>query len=317
MMRLKFHQLDLLCVHALERAQAYRRQFSLSEKAPQTGQGDALPSQRGEHRGVRLHFIEQSPLDSQRSLAASNYGIASVSYQCTDVEQAHAYLRRQGATPAWGVRERDGVRNCAFFDADGLLFQIAEPSATLAEMELGETPAPGKPPVRLHHVSILTPDLRRAQRFYERFLGLKTVFEFLREGGGFIFLADGWFDHQEHPFLLEIIGPPHLEPREEQILSARGACYDHICFSTRDVDAAWRWALEQGAQPVLPPYHYEGTRMAWLKDDQGVDIEIMAPIPKFVLDYALHIGKPLNGQKKWKTAWALVAYAWHRRFSAR
>lgn len=312
-MNLKFHQLDILSPHALESVEAFRLQFCLSETSLWASPEEAPGRPAEGYRGVELRFIERSPWVNQPPLSLEGYGICSLSYLCEDLDQLRAELYTRGVRLVFEEMNQNGGHRCGFLDDDGLLFKVEEDGSALGHVPEEEIRLEGKPLMHLHHVSILTHDLRRAQRFYERNLGLRTVFEFLRQEGGFVFLADAWFDHRIHPFLLEIIGPPHLEAREKALLSSRGACYDHVCYVSPQVGAAWRWALAHGAKPVTPPYRYEGTRMAWLQDAMGVDIEIMAPIPEYVLDYALYTGRPLNGRNKWRTAWALAAYVWQRR----
>ena len=149
--------------------------------------------------------------------------------------------------------------------------------------------------MNLHHISILTPELRRSQKFYQEKLGFATVYEFTADDGGFVFLTDPSFDHTTNNFMLELIGPPNLLPREIEILGKRGACFDHLCYTAVDVEGAWKQALERGAKNMAKPVEEYGVQIAWVRDGDGNDVEIMNPIPEDVINIALEGGEAING----------------------
>jgi catechol 2,3-dioxygenase-like lactoylglutathione lyase family enzyme len=187
------------------------------------------------------------------------------------------------------------LRQCAFLDEDGLLFEVFSHLSPppLATADLSKPLAPTE--MNLHHISILTPELRRSQKFYHEKLGLKTVYEYTEDDGGFVFLIDPSFDHQKNNFMLEIIGPPHLEEREIEILEKRGACYDHLCYTAEDVEGAWKKAVERGATKMAEPFEDYGVQIAWVHDQDGNDVEILNQIPAEIIDIVLQGGEPLNG----------------------
>ena len=148
-------------------------------------------------------------------IARHGYSINHISFLVQDAEAAFAELSGRGVEAAWEPINVIGLRQCGLRDPDGLLFEVyspLDPAMPLAGPDLGR-PRRGAD-LRVDHISILTPDLRRSQHFYSNIMGLRTVYEYLADDGGFIFLADPFYDSKTHPFLLEIIGPPNLEPRE-------------------------------------------------------------------------------------------------------
>jgi catechol 2,3-dioxygenase-like lactoylglutathione lyase family enzyme len=183
----------------------------------------------------------------------------------------------------------------AALDEDGLMFELFSylSPLPLAAPDLSKPLAPTE--MNLHHISILTPELRRSQKFYEEKLGFKTVYEYTADDGGFIFLIDPTFNHHNNNFMLEIIGPPHLEEREVMILEKRGACYDHLCYTAEDVGGAWEKAIDLGAEKMTEPFEDYGVQIAWVRDHDGNDVEIMNPIPAEIIEVVLQGGEPLNG----------------------
>jgi len=232
----------------------------------------------------------------EEHLARHGYSINHISFLVEDAEAAFTELTARGVEVAWSPINVIGLRQCGFRDPDGLLFEVyshLDPAMPLAGPDLGGHRQGTD--LRLDHISILTHDLRRSQRFYSDILGLRTVYEYLADDGGFIFLADPCFDAKTHPFLLEIIGPPNLEPREVEILQKHGACYDHLAFAADDARGAWQIALGRGAKNMADPVDGYGLCIAWLRDADGNDVEIMSTIPAQLVEDSLKSGQPYDG----------------------
>jgi catechol 2,3-dioxygenase-like lactoylglutathione lyase family enzyme len=259
----------------------------------------------GKGSRATLEIVGKPHLDyEQVHIAKHGYSINHLSFLVEDADHAFSELMREGVRVAWEPFSMDdilGMRQCAFYDDDGLLFELFScPRGKTMSTPDTKTP-PGPTELSLDHVSILTPDLRRAQRFYMEKLGLKPLMEYTEDDGGFIFLTDSTFDPHTNNFMLEIIGPPHLEPRELVLLEKHGACFDHLCFSAEDVHAAWKTLLEKGVQKIADPVYEYGLWMGWLKDPDGIEIEIMSPIPAEILTNTLQGGQVPNLAKtKWK-----------------
>ncbi len=246
---------------------------------------------------VTVELVGPPHLDyEQAHIARHGYSINHTSFQVDDARAAFEELKSQGVEVAWEPMRVMTMLQCGFRDPDGLLFKVysnLDPALPLAGPDLSEPAQPSD--LRMHHISILTSDLRRSQRFYTQKLGLKTVYEYVKDDGGFLFLADPYYDPAQHDFLLEIIGPPRLEPREEALLKQHGACYDHLCYVADDVRTAWQACLDRGAQNMEAPVEQLGMWIAWLKDADGNDVEIMSPTPAEIIEEALRTGEPFDG----------------------
>jgi hypothetical protein len=66
--------------------------------------------------------------------------------------------------------------------------------------------------------------------------------------------------------------------------------------------------IQKGGKNAGVPTRYHGTWMAWVKDTNGNDLEIMQPIPKFVIDIAIERGQGLNGSKLLQTLSIFITY---------
>ncbi len=309
----RLHHVSILCAGLEESLGVYADQ--LGQEANKGKKAPGAPDQAsvGRDGAVTVQLVGKPRAGDPRPLASPcGYNIYQVSYQVEDVERACAELKSKGVRVAWEPQNAPGARHGGLYDEDGLLFEVFSngPAETGYRPE-AENPGRGTA-LRLHHVSILTPNLRRAQRFYEEKLGLKTVFELTQRDGGLIFMIDRAYDHWKNNFMLEIVGPPDLEPREVELLNQRGACYDHVCYTAKDVKKAWQKVIQRGGKNAGAPARYHGTWMAWVKDSDGNDIEIMQPIPKFVIDMAIERGQVLNGFKLWQAAGSVMAYAAHQ-----
>jgi len=247
-----------------------------------------------------LELVGPPHLDyEEKHVARYGHSINHVAYLVDDADAAFEELKAQGVEVAWepqDVHYMLSVRQCAFRDEDGLLFEVFHHISPLP-MATPDVSGPfGPTDLRLHHVSILTPDLRRGERFYAEKLGLTTVLEYTEDDGGFLFMIDPYFDSQSHNLMLELIGPPYLEPREEVLLDKYGACYDHLCYVADDVKGAWRAAVERGGKADDEPRYYDeyGMTLGWLKDADGVDVEILEPVSDEMIKEALQGGRAIN-----------------------
>jgi catechol 2,3-dioxygenase-like lactoylglutathione lyase family enzyme len=295
-MDFKLHHFAIVC-EDFEKSLAYYRD-QLGNQVPSRWQNRgffnlAFVGNGGEGM-IELIGKPYTELEEQH-IAKQGYSINHLSFLVEDADAAFEELKSKGVKVAWELQDVLSLRQCGFYDEDGLLFEVFSYLSPLPLASPDVSKPLGPTDISLHHISILTPELRRSQKFYEEKLGFKTVFEYTEDDGGFIFLMDPSFDYQTNNFMLEIIGPPNLVPREVRILEERGACYDHLCYTAIDVEGAWKAALERGAKNMADPVEEYGMQIAWVHDQDGNDVEIMNPIPKEIVDIVLQGGEPLNG----------------------
>lgn len=206
-----------------------------------------------------------------------------------------------GLAALWFSAPEPGAARAALIEAGATDAPTSAPSTLSVELHgaaivlTADAPArrPDRPRrCRLHHVDVLCSDLDAARRAVERGLGLRTLLECSDGGGGWAFLADSGYP--DHGVLLEIMGPPHLDRRQELLLADRGPCLDHLCFQEDPIEAAWTRTLAAGLVPDEPPSAYAGTTIAWLKNADGLDIELVGALDESLYGAALRGGPALN-----------------------
>ncbi len=290
----QLHHFGLLCQDMDASFNAYQNQLGLQLTSRFFNRGYLDLSFFGQGNDATLELVSKPHVPYEEEFIAQHgYMINHMSFLVDDAAAAFEDLVNKGVKVAWEPQKVLDLWQCGFYDEDGLLFEIFNPLEGAAPMGISERPcAPAD--LRLDHISILTHDLESSRKFYSEKLGLKTVLEYLPDGGGFLFMADPKFDAKKHTVTLEIIGPPGLEPREEIILNKHGACYDHLAFVTDDVDSAWKSAIDRGAKNMDSPIEAYTTRIAWVNDPDDIDLEIMNRFPPERLLEALQSGVPVD-----------------------
>ncbi|EAR50920.1 hypothetical protein OG2516_13646 [Oceanicola granulosus HTCC2516] len=115
---------------------------------------------------------------------------------------------------------------------------------------------------QLAHVCIFAHDLDATRAFYEDVLGMKTVFDFTREGRVF-------------GFYLAIGGRSHVEVFEASG-AARGDSrpIDHMCLEVENILDAAMHIRGKGVEVTEPTKGVDETYQAWVTDPNGVKIEL-------------------------------------------
>ncbi len=290
----RLHHFGLLCQDMQKSLISYQDHFESQVTSRWYNRGllDITFLGRGSDATIELVSAPFLPYEEE-FITRHGHGINHMSFLVDDARAAFEDLSAKGVKVAWEPKKVLDLCQCAFYDEDGLLFEVFNPLDPSNPMATSELPR-GNHDLGLDHISILTYDLARAQKFYTEKLGLKTVLEYLPGGGGFIFLADPCFNAKDHTFLLEIIGPPDLEPREVVMLDKHGACFDHFCYVTDNVQATWKEVIDRGAPAMDAPVRAYDNWLSWVHDADGNDIEIMNPFPAEALLQALQTGTPVN-----------------------
>jgi catechol 2,3-dioxygenase-like lactoylglutathione lyase family enzyme len=126
----------------------------------------------------------------------------------------------------------------------------------------------------LHHVDIITTDLRKSLSFYRDILGMQLAGWYFREElFEFLFLRDA--PAASH-FCLEFCGPPLLD-WQQTMLEAQGPALDHLSMLAPDIDN-WYRRLRQREIPFLQsPEPVLGAREMYFRDPSGAILEILTP----------------------------------------
>jgi catechol 2,3-dioxygenase-like lactoylglutathione lyase family enzyme len=165
-------------------------------------------------------------------------------------------------------------------DASGTVLELVEyPDPSLSPRMPTKSPSLTGIDYHMNHISILCNDLAEMERFYVDHFGMKNVFDYQRL---FILVADPVFlaDDTREAVTLEIMGSLWEGEREQTFLTEHGPGLDHICFVVKDVDAAYKNLIAKGVKFHYPPEDSGANRLAFFKDPNGVDVELMMSIPR-------------------------------------
>lgn len=290
----KLNHIDLLCGNMEQTIHTYQNQLGMQMTSRSFALGQLDISCFGLGSDAVLQMIGSPFLPHEEtSIAKNGCRLHHFCFLVEDAAAAHQDLLSKGVQVAWEPQKSGNYFQGGYYDDDGLLFVVFSVLDPAAPWPISDRPA-GPSDLRLEHLSILTPDLERSRRFYCEKLGMKTVLEYLPDGGGFIYVLDPMFDGKKHILKLEIIGPPGLEPREQVLMNRYGACIDHIAFVTDDVQGAYEQVLKRGATDNTAPVFNYGVWMAWVNDPDGNDIEIKTPRQDDLLLEALRSSRPIN-----------------------
>ncbi|NDV00519.1 VOC family protein [Pseudoroseicyclus tamaricis] len=115
---------------------------------------------------------------------------------------------------------------------------------------------------QLAHVCIFARDVEETRRFYEDVLGMKTVFNFTREGHLFGFYLDAG-----NRTFVEVFENASAEYSGKNQIN-------HLCLEVEDLEEAVAHIRTQGIEPTAPKKGVDETWQAWIDDPNGVKIEL-------------------------------------------
>lgn len=119
------------------------------------------------------------------------------------------------------------------------------------------------------YTGIRVRDLRRSIGFYTKVIGLKQVHRGrMRAGGIFVQLKD-----PRSRQMLELNYYPRGTKYYERFKS--GSELDHLAFWEPDVDRRYEELLVKGATKAVEPFSEDGYRLAFVKDPDGIWIELL------------------------------------------
>jgi len=124
--------------------------------------------------------------------------------------------------------------------------------------------------IRLYYSGIRVRELGRSLRFY-RSLGLKVTHRgTMAHGGKYVHLRDP-FSRQE----LELNWYPERSRFYERYKN--GSELDHIGFIVDDAVKWFKLLVKRGARPAARPFGDESETLAFVKDPDGIWIELIGP----------------------------------------
>ena len=212
----------------------------------------------------------------------------SMDHHSLQVENLEAWVPKviaEGLDILETPREFLDTRHMVFKDPSGTVVELVEGNHRAAHT--GGTRGPISTTsiaYFMNHISVLCNDLAGLERYYNRFFGMKTVYD--RRELGYVLLVDPVFraDRNREAVTFEIMGPEAKYDREQAFLAKHGPGLDHLCFVVEDVDAAYQDLVARGVDFQYPPEDFGTTRLAFFRDPSGVDVELMLSFPRSRLD---------------------------------
>lgn len=129
-------------------------------------------------------------------------------------------------------------------------------------------------------------NLERSTEFYTKTMGMKIVRKGEMEAGG-IYVQ---LKSERSPQILELnYYPPGTKFYEEYVA---GCELDHLAFWCRDVRKEYKRVLDGGATPAVEPWDEDGYTLAFVRDPDGIWIELIGRTPKSV-------NTPKHGWLEW------------------
>jgi len=113
----------------------------------------------------------------------------------------------------------------------------------------------------LAHVCLAATDLAAVERFYTRGLGLKKVFDFIRNDqvvGFYLAISQGSY--------VEVFQRDEVDPKAKCLIQ-------HFCLEVDDIEQAGRQLVENGYEATEKTLGADQSWQMWTTDPSGVRIE--------------------------------------------
>ncbi len=128
--------------------------------------------------------------------------------------------------------------------------------------------------IRFAYTGIRVRDLKRSLRFYKEVVGMREVLKGkMKAGGIFVQLESPRARASRRIQRLELNYYPSKTKYYESYDS--GSELDHLAFSTKDVDRQFKELVSKGAEIAVRPFTEGEYRLAFVKDPDGIWIELM------------------------------------------
>jgi lactoylglutathione lyase len=112
-------------------------------------------------------------------------------------------------------------------------------------------------------------NLQRALRFYTRVMGMKVHLKGKMTHGGI------WVELKS-PGSTQRLELNYYPPGTRYHETFRiGSELDHLAFWVKDIDATYKTLLRKGAKKGIPPFPQGNYRFAFVKDPEGIWIELI------------------------------------------
>lgn len=238
-----------------------------------------------------IEIIEKPLISEEEKYLGKKGNITSVSFEVEDADIAFEEIKSKGVQIAWTPVTSLNIRVFGVLDRDDNLIKVYSYMDNNKIVEPNLSVQLSDADMILHHICVITKDIKKLEAFYKNVFGLKTVSQRtddISKTGGFVFMVDPYYKENGHNIMFEIIGGPSPEnavekrvikgdPREYVFMGKYGYAYDHLCVTSNDVMNAFDNAVKKGAILYEEPETAFDVSIGWIKDSSDNDIEIMNP----------------------------------------
>jgi len=124
--------------------------------------------------------------------------------------------------------------------------------------------------MKFTYTGIRVRNLERSIKFYKEIMKMRIIQKGKMEAGG-IYVQ---LKSERSPQVLELnYYPPGTKFYEEYVA---GSELDHLAFWCKDVRKEYRRLVDSGATPAVEPWDEDGYTLAFVKDPDGLWIELIA-----------------------------------------
>ncbi len=287
-MRIALHHVGLLTTRISESIHFYTRILGMHVRShiSRAGAPDIVYLDDGSSSTKILLCLIGPPFSAWMEAFFAEHGpmLALLGFEVDDVDAWYQSLQGEGIVIVTPPEDFEKEMQFYLRDPAGIMIKIMPPRAPIdSPSKTSSFPSASRFKYRLSHTNITCPELTVLEKFYVDKLGMTIVLD--RREEGMVFLADpGALADEVHDiFPLELFGPPGLWEPDLAFLEKHGAGLQYLCFAVDDVNEAYQELLSKGVDFHLKPTEIEGNRIAFFKDPNGIDIEILHPLPQSLL----------------------------------
>lgn len=114
--------------------------------------------------------------------------------------------------------------------------------------------------LKLAHVCLGSPDLKRTEDFYCGVLGLRKKFDFIRNGELF-------------GFYIELSDETFIEVFQGEVASSDSHPLRHFCLETNDIDGVVQRLRDAGHSPTEKKLGADQSWQSWVESPEGLRFE--------------------------------------------
>lgn len=209
--------------------------------------------------------------------------LACLGFEVDEIDMWYDYCLTEKIEVITPIEEIEGGRQFYVRDPVGITLRLIQHTPSSSTSTDSVTANKASNTYKMSHTNITCKEIRPLKDFYVGKLGMKIVLDKRDEGMIFLATQEALSNADHDIFPLELFGPPGLWEPDEKFLRNHGAGLQYLCFAAVDVDVAYQELNSAGVDFHLKPTNIENNRVAFFKDPNGIDIEILHPLPQSML----------------------------------